>query len=40
MIDNVAYYLTRDPLVGPRGVRVDILSNAVNLNRNAILIGN
>lgn len=38
-IDNVPYYLTRDPLVGPRGVRADILSNAVDINRNAILLG-
>ena len=38
-IDNVPYYLTRDPLVGPRGVRADILSKAVDINRNAILLG-
>ena len=39
VVDNVPYYLTRDPFAGPRGVRADILNNAVNINKNAILIG-
>lgn len=38
-IDNVPYYLTRDPFVGPRGVRSDILSKAISANGNAIIIG-
>lgn len=38
-VDNISYYMTRDPFVGPRGVRSDILTNAINANGNAIIVG-
>lgn len=38
-IDNITYYMTRDPFVGPRGVRSDILTNAISANGNAIIVG-
>jgi hypothetical protein len=31
--------MTRDPFVGLRGVRSDILTNAINANGNAIIVG-
>lgn len=37
-VDNVSYYMTRDPYVGPRGVRSDILTNAINANGNAVIV--
>jgi filamentous hemagglutinin len=38
-IDNVSYYMTRDPLVGPRGVLSSVLDNAISTGANAIVIG-
>ncbi len=38
-VNNVLYYMTRDPFVGPRGVRSDILVNAIHANGNAIIVG-
>ena len=38
VVDGVKYYLTRDPLAGPRGVRADYLDNAISRNGNAIIL--
>ena len=38
-VDNVSYYMTRDPFMGPRGVRSDILTRAIGANGNAIIVG-
>ena len=38
-VDGVPYYMTRDPLVGPRGVLTTVLDNAMKTGANAIVIG-
>ncbi|QBG98143.1 hypothetical protein EYC55_22895 [Xanthomonas oryzae] len=38
-VDGVKYYMTRDPFKGPRGVRKDLLENAIKLGANSIVIG-
>jgi uncharacterized Zn-binding protein involved in type VI secretion len=37
-VEGASYYMTRDPFVGPRGVRSDLLSNAMQQNGNAIIL--
>jgi filamentous hemagglutinin len=38
-VDGINYYMTRDPLVGPRGVLASSLNNAMSTGLNAIVIG-
>ena len=38
-VNGVNYYMTRDPLVGPRGVLSSTLNNAISTGVNAIVIG-
>ncbi|WP_157004342.1 hypothetical protein, partial [Xanthomonas pisi] len=38
-VDGVKYYMTRDPFKGPRGVRKDLLENAMKLGANSIVVG-
>jgi len=36
--NGIAYYMTRDPFAGPRGVQSSILNNAISGGANAVVI--
>ncbi|MBB5020688.1 hypothetical protein HNQ59_004013 [Chitinivorax tropicus] len=38
-VNGVNYYMTRDPYVGPRGVRQELLEGAMSAGVNAIIVG-
>ncbi|WP_423934986.1 hemagglutinin repeat-containing protein [Comamonas sp. 23] len=39
VVEGAAYYLTRDPSAGPRGVLSTILNNAMSFGANAVIVG-